>query len=73
MCLPLQNLQKVLDGKMFLIQPFKNTSILLGRNFPSYGATRAMQSSTDVDNVRIQFEFKAVKESFNLFTLNPQI
>lgn len=67
MRLPLQNLQKVLDGKIFLIQPFKNTSILLGRNFPSYGAARAMKSSTDVDNVRIQFEFEAVKESYNLF------
>lgn len=67
MRLPLQNLQKVLDGKNFLIQPFKNTSILLGRNFPSFGAARAMKSSTDVDNVRIQFEFEAVKESFNLF------
>lgn len=65
--LPLQNLQKVLDGKTFLIQPFKNPSILLGRDFPSFGAARAMKSSTDVDNVRIQFEFEAVKESFNLF------
>lgn len=44
MRLPLQNLQKVLDGKIFLIQPFKNTSILLGRNFPSYGAARAMKN-----------------------------
>lgn len=67
MCLPLQNLQKVLDGKIFLIQPYKNTSILNGRNVPSYGAARAMKSSTDVDNVRIQFEFEAVKESYNLF------
>lgn len=65
--LPLQNLQKVLDGKTFLIQPFKNPSILLGRDFPSFGAARAMKSSTDVDSVRIQFELEAVKESFNLF------
>lgn len=65
--LPLQNLQQVLDGKIFLIQPFKNPSILLGRNFPSFGAARAMKSSTDVDNVRIQFEFEAVEKSFNLF------
>lgn len=65
--LPLQNLERVLGGKTFLIQPNKNPSILLGRNFPSYGAARAMKSSTDVDNVRIQFEFEAVKESFNLF------
>lgn len=65
--LPLQNLQKVLDGKIFNIQPYKNPSILLGRNFPSFGAARAMKSSTDVDNVRIQFEFEAVEKSFNLF------
>lgn len=67
MRLPLQNLQKMLDGKTFLVRPFKNPSILLGRSFPSFGAARAMQSSTDIDNVRIRFEFEAVKESFNLF------
>lgn len=67
MHIPLKDLSKVLDGRIFLIQPFTNSSILLGRPFPSISAARAMKSSTDVDNIRIRFQFKAIDGSFNLF------
>lgn len=69
MHIPLKDLRKVLDGRIFLIQPFTNSTILLGRQFPSISAARAMKSSTDVDNIRIRFQFKALDGSFNLFNI----
>lgn len=67
MHIPLKDLRKVLDGRTFLIQPLTKSSILLGRPFPSISAARAMKSSTDVDNIRIRFQFKAIHGSLNLF------
>lgn len=67
MRLPVHNLRSALDGRIFLIQPVMNQSVLLGRPFPSITAARGMKSSTDVDNIRIRFELNAVENSFNLF------
>lgn len=65
--LPLQNLTPVLHGKVLSIKPFTNQSIFLGRPFPSISSVRAMGSSTDVRNVRINFRFTAIANEFNLF------
>lgn len=65
--LPLQDLTSILDRRILIVQQFISPSVLLGRPFPSISPARAMNSSIDVDNVRIRFLFKAVENSFNLF------
>lgn len=67
--LPLQDLHKLLDDKIFLIQPMINPSQVLGRTFPSILPVRGMSSTTDVDNTRIKFKFTAVKDKPNVFTI----
>lgn len=67
MRLPIHNLRNALSDRIFLIQPVMNQSVLLGRPFPSITAARSMKSSTDVDNIRIRFQFIAIEDSFNLF------
>lgn len=67
--LSLQDLSPVLHGQVLSIKPFTNPSILLGRPFPSISSVRAMDSSTDVMNVRINFRFTAIANEFNLFRI----
>lgn len=68
--LPYQNLSEELDGKVLLIQPSMKPSIYCGRPFLSFSSVRAMDSSTDVWNVRIGFQFMSIKDASNLFYIH---
>lgn len=69
--LSFQDLQSVLHDQIFLITPEINQNDLFGR--PTASATvRAMKSSTNVQNVRIRFRFKAIENEFNLFYIQSE-
>lgn len=72
MCLPLKDLRNELDDQVFLIQPFVNSSVLLGRPnaFISAFFSNFVKFTTDSltsDNIHIKFKFTARENSFNLF------
>lgn len=65
--LSFQNLRSVLHDQVFLVSPITNPHIVFGRPFTSVHSVRSMKSSTDVENVRIRFKFKAIANEVNLF------
>lgn len=63
---------KQLHDKVFLIRPVKNTSIQLGRPFPSLRFVRGM--GINEANVRIKFRLLKIENGFNLFyILSPDV
>lgn len=62
-----QNLSTTLHDKVVQLIPFSNTSIVCGRPIFSFWSVRSMKRSWNVTNVRKDFRFTAIKDTFNLF------
>lgn len=70
--LSFQDLKQQLHDQVFMIRPVKNTSIQLGRPFPSLRSVRAM--GINETNVRIKFKLLKIENGFNLFyILSPDV
>lgn len=67
MGLNVQNLSTVLHNQVFLIQPFTDECIFLGRPLLSLSSVWSMSSSTNINNDRIKFKFTALENTFNEF------
>lgn len=68
MRLPLQDLRNALNDRVFLVQPFVNSAVLLGRpNSSISDSVHYMTRSLANDNIHIKFKFTAKENSFNLF------
>lgn len=61
----------MLHDQIFLITPEINQNDLFGRA-TAFATVRAMKSSTNVQNVRIRFRFKAIENEFNLFYIQSE-
>lgn len=74
MRLPLKDLRNELDDRVFLIQPFVKSSVVLCRqnafisSFIS-ASVRFTTNSLTSDNIHIKFKFTVKENSFNLFYL----
>lgn len=67
MGLSYQNLRATLHDKVVQLIPFSNTSIVCGRPIFSFWSVRSMKRSWNAPNVRKDFRFTAIKDTFNLF------
>lgn len=67
MGLNVQNLSTVLHNQVFLIQPFTDECIFLGRPLLSLSSVWSMSISTNINNDRIKFKFTALENTFNEF------
>lgn len=74
MRLPLQDLRNALHDRVFLIQPFVNSAVLLCRpNAFISDSVKFMTLSLESDNIHIKFKFTAKVNSFNLFYIQSPL
>ena len=69
----LRDLKKEVDGRIFMIQPYRDDTRLLARPILSFSSVCAETVPLDNDNIHVKFKFTAIDNTFNLFHIqSPQ-